>query len=436
MNIFQTLTHKNDNAALVIFRSLFGLLMVLESFGAIATGWVRKTLVEPKFTFNFIGFDFLQILQGQLMYSYFVIMGIVSIFFMLGYKYKWSSIGLALLWTGCYLMQKASYNNHYYLIMLVSWSFVFLPAAKDFSLDSILTKSRNSFCEHWQILLFKIQLGIVFIFGSIAKLYPGWLEATFIKNAFNAKKNYWLIGDLLGSEPFQYLISYGGIIFDALIVPLLWYKPTRKIAFIGLLIFNLFNSVVFQIGIFPYMVIAMAVFFYDGEWLRNTFLKKYPVVTASSVEPSKPYLLYGFSVFILIQVFLPLRHHFFEGDVNWNEAGHRCSWRMMLRSKHGKIKFEVHNHSNNKTDKIVLSEYLTTKQINDLATKPDFMWQFAQYLKKEYDKEGKSNISIHVTENKVWLNRKGGRSLISPKTDLAKEKWNYFGNNNWILNKS
>ncbi|MFT6320530.1 MAG: hypothetical protein ACJAT4_001455, partial [Granulosicoccus sp.] len=39
---------------------LFGFLMVAESFGAIATGWVKKTLVDPQFTFSFFGFEWLQ----------------------------------------------------------------------------------------------------------------------------------------------------------------------------------------------------------------------------------------------------------------------------------------------------------------------------------------------------------------------------------------
>ncbi|HAV53896.1 MAG TPA: hypothetical protein DCX41_03055, partial [Aequorivita sp.] len=103
-----------DNIGLVLFRVVFGLLITIEAFGAIATGWVRRTLVEPPFTFNFIGFDFLQQLQGPGMYYYFVIMGIFGIFVMLGFKYRFSMIAYALMWTCVYLMQKSSYNNHYY----------------------------------------------------------------------------------------------------------------------------------------------------------------------------------------------------------------------------------------------------------------------------------------------------------------------------------
>ena len=42
-----------DNSALIVFRIIFGLLCFLESVGAILTGWVKMTLIDPKFTFNF-----------------------------------------------------------------------------------------------------------------------------------------------------------------------------------------------------------------------------------------------------------------------------------------------------------------------------------------------------------------------------------------------
>ena len=72
-----------DNSALIVFRIIFGLLCFLESVGAIFTGWVKKTLVEPQSTFNFIGFEWLQPLPGNGMYFYYAIMGLFGLFVML-----------------------------------------------------------------------------------------------------------------------------------------------------------------------------------------------------------------------------------------------------------------------------------------------------------------------------------------------------------------
>src|SRR5690554_893223 len=114
-----------DNSPLIVFRIIFGLLCFLEAVGAIFTGWVKRTLIDPEFTFSFIGLEFLQPLPGNWMYVYFLIMGLFGLGIMLGYKYRFSAIMFALMWTTTYFMQKASYNNHYYLLMLlsVSWSY-------------------------------------------------------------------------------------------------------------------------------------------------------------------------------------------------------------------------------------------------------------------------------------------------------------------------
>ena len=78
MKLNNFLFSRVDNSALVLFRAFFGLLITLEAWGAIATGWVRRIFVEPDFTFNFIGFEFLQTFPGTgpQMYAYFVIMGV------------------------------------------------------------------------------------------------------------------------------------------------------------------------------------------------------------------------------------------------------------------------------------------------------------------------------------------------------------------------
>ena len=48
----------------------FGLLIAVESFGALLTGWVKRAFIDPEFTFTFIGFEWLQPLPGNGMYWY------------------------------------------------------------------------------------------------------------------------------------------------------------------------------------------------------------------------------------------------------------------------------------------------------------------------------------------------------------------------------
>ena len=136
MNINSFLFKQIDNSPLIVFRIIFGLLCFLESVGAIFTGWVKRTLIDPEFTFTFIGFEWLQPLPGYGMYAYYILMGIFGLFIMLGYKYRFSTIMFTIMWLITYLMQKSSYNNHYYLLLLLRAIMAILPAHKYASIDA------------------------------------------------------------------------------------------------------------------------------------------------------------------------------------------------------------------------------------------------------------------------------------------------------------
>lgn len=423
-----------DNSPLVVFRMIFGLLVTLECWGAILTGWVNRAMIEPKFTFNFIHFDFLQPLPGNIMYFYFFVMGLLGIFIMLGYRYLFSTISFTILWAGVYLMQKSSYNNHYYLLLLLNTLMCTLPANKDLSLDvRFKYTDRSRLMPNWCKFLIISQLFIVYTFASVAKFYPDWLNTTVAHNLMVGKKDFFLVGEVLQQKWAHYIITYTGIAFDLLIIPALLYKPIRKWAFIISVFFHLYNSFILHIGIFPYMALGFSVFFYEGEKIRKWF---YPKSQKNEIdEPpielktSKLILLF-LTVWISIQVALPLRHHFIEGDVLWTEEGHRLSWRMMLRSKSGINAFYIVDKETKKRTRIKLKDYLTKKQIRSMGGKPDMIWQFAQHLKEEYQKEEKS-IEVYV-KNKTSVNGSKRKRLIDPKTDLAAVKWNYWGHNDWI----
>jgi uncharacterized membrane protein YphA (DoxX/SURF4 family) len=423
-----------DNSGLIVFRIFFGLLCFLESVGAVITGWVRKTLVEPEFTFSFIGFEWLQPLPGNWMYVYYIIMGLFGLLIMVGYKYRLSMFMFATMWTATYLMQKSSYNNHYYLLFILSYLMVLLPANRYASVDVKLKPSLKQISmPAWCKWIFVTQLFILYTYASIAKLYPDWLDTTVIALLMQGKANYPIIGDLLQQKSIHYFIAYGGILFDGLIIPALLFKPTRKYAFFASIFFHLFNSIVFQIGIFPYLSLAFSLFFFDPKTVKNIFLKKKPFYTSKEViVPKYSNLIIGlFCVYFLVHIALPLRHHFFKDDVLWTEEGHRLSWRMMLRAKSGTASYQVIDKATNNAIPINLNDYLTRKQRRGASTKPDMIWQFAQYLKQDFAKKGIA-VEVYVRAY-VSVNGKHSKQLIDPTVDLANEEWHHFKHHDWIL---
>lgn len=426
---------KIDNSPLIIFRIFFGILVALECYGAILTGWIRRNLVEPLFTFNFIGFDWLQPLPGYGMYFYFFIMGSLGVLIALGYKYRFSIVCFTLMWTGVYLMQKSSYNNHYYLLVLISGLMCFLPANRSRSLDvrqnpTFKTDAMYAWVK-WAIIF---QLLIVYMYAAIAKVYGDWLDFGIVRILMLGKSHYHVVGELLQQSWIHKIIGAVGILFDLLIIPALLWKKTRKIAFVISIFFHLFNSILFQIGIFPYLSLAFTVFFFEPETIRNLFFRRKKTYLSSKVEiPFYKPLLYSLGgLYFLVQLALPLRQHIIKDDVLWTEEGHRLSWRMMLRSRKGKIQFKVVEKESGKSDSVDLDGYLTKKQKRRIAAYPDFIWQFAQHLKKEYAKKGVS-ISVYAVNSRVSINGRTLHAFIDPEVDLANAKWDYFWHNEWIL---
>lgn len=432
MTFTQKLFRPIDNTPLVVFRIFFGFLLFAEAWGAIYTGWVKKAFVEPEFTFSHIGMEWLQPLPGNGMYYYFALMGVFGLLIMLGYRYRLSLLIYALLWAGVYFMQKESYNNHYYLLLLVCIIMLLLPANRYASLDARRNPSlRELAMPQWCSWVMILQVAIVYFFATLSKLTPDWVDGTFIKILLTGKTHLPFAHDLFSQHWFHLFIAWSGLAFDCLIVPLLLYKRTRTTAFICSLFFHLFNSVVLQIGIFPFFALSFIVFFYPPETMRKLFFPKKQQAQASVVPGrQKSLLLYFFVLFFLIQIALPLRHFAIKGDVLWTEEGHRLSWRMMLRQRFGHATFEVTDKKTGLSFPYRLNK-LTNKQIHFASTRPDGVWQMAQRIKKEYARKGR-DVSVYVRAN-VQVNDSGYHLLVDPKTDMAAASWNYFWHNDWVL---
>lgn len=419
-----------DGSALIAFRILFGFLIACESVLAISHGWIDAILIQPDFTFTFIGFEWLQPLPGNGMYYYFGLIGLTGIGIMLGFRYRVNIILFTILLSGVYFMQKAVYYNHYYLLLIISFLLIFLPANQEKSLDvkfGLVTKKET--LPQWISLTFITLIGILYTYAAFAKFYPDWLNGTFTKILLQRITTRPYLLELFSQKWFYVSFAYAGILFDLFIVPLLLYKRTRNLAFLASIAFHFFNSITLGIGIFPFLALSFTVFFYEPEKIRVFFFRERIKIDNTFNYYEKKLMHYLIIPFMIIQLLLPLRHHLIKGDVLWTEEGHRLSWRVMLRERIGTIKIKIVDNMT-KTETIYdHHKNLTYIQAKQLAVKPDFIWQYCQKIKEEY--KGK-DISIYI-DCMNSINGNTSKPLINPNYDMAKAEWNYFWHNEWIL---
>lgn len=425
-----------DNSALIAFRVIFGFLICCHCSFEFVSGAVEETYIKPGFTFSFIGFEFLKPLPGIGMYFYFATMFLLGLMIMFAIYYRFAIVSFTILWMAIYLMQKADYNNHNYLILLLSFLMIFLPANRYFSFDVYRGRAKKSItCAQWVAWLMMAQIAVVYFFAAIYKLQPDWLSGKFLTIRFSALAHHPVLGGFYGNPHFPKLLAWGGFLFDLLIVPLLLWKRTSIFAFFVALFFHLFNFYTFQIGIFPFLCIAANLFFLDPEIIRRfLFPAKTPLDSLTEIRKRKarPWLLKVFAIYMLVQILIPLRSAFYPDNVFWTEEGYRMSWRMMLRTKSGSITYKVIDPVSKKEWRINGDDRFSKGHARWLACSPDMIWQYAQHLKKEFKKMGYGNVEVFAISS-VSLNREPFRLLADSTVNLAGTPWNYVEHNSWII---
>ena len=281
-----------DIASLVCFRIAFGALMIWETWRYIDRGWVARYYIEPTFHFTYFGFGWVKPWRDDWMHVHFYALGVLAVMIMAGLFYRVSVTLFFLGFTYVFLLDQARYLNHFYLISLLSFLLIFVPAHRAFSLDALLRPSTLSdTAPLWALWIFRAQLAIVYFYAGLAKINRDWLRGEPLREWLGDRTDFFLIGPLFTEEWMVYLFSYGGLFLDLLVVPFLLWGPTRPYAFAAALAFHLLNAELFPIGIFPWLAIAATLLFFPPEWPRVLFAIKRreipePGKTATHLRPA------------------------------------------------------------------------------------------------------------------------------------------------------
>ena len=227
---------------LSLFRIGYGFVMLYEMINM--RSYFLRDLLSSKFFLTYDLFTWLEPLPMPSMDILLTLSGLATLFVIVGYKYKWAQIIVALTWTYYFLIDRGHYNNHYYLYSLISLAMIFFNANSHYSIDASLQKNEgHTTVPVWQYWFVRIQLFVVYFYGAIAKLNSDWLRGWPIRKWLTEDIDKFPIwyADFITSEFGVYFYAYGGIIFDLLIGFFLLHKRLRYWALPTVIFFHVSN---------------------------------------------------------------------------------------------------------------------------------------------------------------------------------------------------
>lgn len=421
-----------DIAPLVWLRVVFGLLMFVEIGRFFANDWIRAFYVEPAMLFKYHGFEWVRPFPEPWLHLHFVALAVLALCIAIGFLHR---LAAALFFIGfgyVFLLDESRYLNHFYLICLMSFLLSVVPAHRAFSLDALRRPGwRCGTCPAWALWLLRAQVCVVFLFAGVAKLNGDWLRAEPMRMWLARRVEMPLIGPLLGMEWMAWFFSYGGLLFDLLIVPMLLWRRARWWAFGAVAAFNLINGWVFSIGIFPWLMLGSTLILFGHGWphpVRSLWTARQGCRAGAGSRTGACLFL---AVYLGLQVLVPLRHWLYPGPVQWTEEGHRFSWRMKLRDKQSELKLELTEPVSGESAFVDPLDYLTVEQYGIVAGQPDMILQLCHHIAEDFRSKGVPGIQVRAHAF-VSLNGRPPRLLVDPAVDLAAEP-RRFAHSRWIL---
>jgi vitamin K-dependent gamma-carboxylase len=407
-----------DNAPLAVFRIAFGLILCYEMVKHFAYDWIRPYYIDPPFHFTFYGFDWVRPLDGDGMFWVFGVVGAAALCIALGLFYRLSAVVFFVGFNYIFLIDEAYYLNHFYLISLLALLLIFTPTHQAFSLDALLRpKLRSDTAPKWALWLLRAQIGLVYFFGGIAKLNGDWLQGEPMRIWLAERTDFPLIGMWFTEEWMVYAFSYGGLLFDLLFFPAILWRRTRWIAIVTAVGFHITNTLLFNIGVFPWLMLASTMIFLPPAWSRR-LIPRWSNAPPVPVYPYRGWIVAVLGLYFAYQVLMPLRHFLYPGDVNWTEEGHRFSWHMKLRDKEGAIRIFITDPVSGETWEIDPDTYLNDDQYDKMRNTPDMILQFCHYLAEIHRQQGYGEVEVRVL-SQVSLNGRRPRLMIDHTVNLA-----------------
>lgn len=446
-----------DIASVTVFRVLFGAVMLMALVRFVAKDWIDELYVQPAYLFSYWGFHWLPRASEPALHALFAALAVLCAMIMVGLWYRAATVAFFLGFGYVELLDQSTYLNHYYFVSVVGLLMIFMPLAGALSLDARRRPATlRATVPAWVPWALRGQLGLVYLFAGLAKLHTDWLvHAQPLRIWLEARRDVPVVGPLLAHDGLALAMSWGGAAFDLTIFGWLCWRRTRAWAYAAVVGFHVFTGSLFQIGMFPWIMIAATTVFFEPGWPRRVLPSRWwpqPGPTAgtepaASSEPAagpepapapptapparQRLILAALALHFGVQLLVPLRGLLYPGRLAWHEQGFRFGWRVMLIEKTGMVELRVRDPATGRRWRIDPHADLTPLQVKMMSTQPQMILQYAHYVADQFARRGIPGVEVRAD---AWASLNGRRSqrLIDPDVDLADER-DTLANKDWIL---
>lgn len=417
-----------DIAPLVFFRIVGAGLIAIECAGHALTKF-REPYVEASFHFSWPLTPWLTPGPPAAVYAHMAANVVAALLVALGCFYRGAAVCLAIGIAALLGMEQTAYINHTYLYALYAAIFACIPANAAVSVDARRRPGiARTTVPAWCLYLLRFQIAVVYGFAGLAKLDHDWLRAMPLSVWLKMDAGYPLIGPLLAAPATAYFMSYGGLVFDLLIVPAMLWSRTRRYAFVVAILFHTTNVVSFGIGTFPWFSLAATSLFFPPDSFRRIrpLARKLaeqeaslPQVQSTPAAARRSMIVVGLVAYACIQIAIPSRRFLIDGNPGWTEVGHTFAWRMMLRNKVGRLSLRLHEPATGRTWTEGPAKYLVSRQVRVASTDPEMILQLARHVARVYAEKGRQ-VEVRA-DAFASLNGRAPQRLVREDVDLAGE---------------
>ena len=430
-----------DPASLSFFRAAFGVLLLAEIIRFFAHDWIDEHYLKPEFLFKYQGFEWVAPWPGDGLYWHFGATGLFAAMIAAGFVYRVAAVGFFLCFAYVFLLEQANYLNHYYLVLCVAFLLCFLPAQRGWSVDARLGLSSGpAVVPRWSIWALRLQFEVVLIYAGLVKINGDWLRGEPLGLWLSEQAGVPLVGAWLQRPGVSVAVAWAVVGLHLAGAILLLRRRARFWVFMVYVAFHLASSLLFHLGLFPWLTLAGLLMFFDPDWPRRVWARlegRTPVVapgppSGASVSPPGMLTSTCLVTFFALQVLVPLRFLLYPGNVAWTGDGEWFAWRMKLDDKRADARFIVIDHESGRRWNVDPSDRLRPRQVQIMAARPDMILQFARHLETVWViDEGVRDVDVRAVVM-CSLNGRPAAPLIDPETDLTavSRTWKSPG---WVL---